>query len=358
MVIRDYHKKPKSLCPRCGSPMTENKDEDGNLIGKTCPACHFSTFTAAATLRFKEEEEIIKAPELMMYNVLGDSLVKTDKLESDNVVLILDRKKNTIWIWKGKNSSPRTYYTAGTQATKLKTTEKIYGAKIQNVQEGEEPASFLEIMGKHAEEKTGVTFYRIEEGTLVKISEAVFTTGDAYIVDAIKTIYVWIGQNASVDEKFTGAQVATMIDAARSGEPKIITIDQGSETKEFKETIGVMKLVDKNVAESILTHYEKPLEEPVMYRISSEEYDTINDIQYIQVPLSKDSLDAEDVFLIDDKTNNKIYIWVGKDSNVKEKVVGGQIARKFDVERAGVQDSIFVEQDSEPEELKNILGME
>jgi hypothetical protein len=203
-----------------------------------------------------------------------------------------------------------------------------------------------------------MTVYRIEKGQPKKIDQAVFTSGDSYIVDFIDTIYVWIGKDATVDEKFTGAHVASMLDAVRSGTPKIITVDQGSEPLDFKAKVGIIKVVDQDAAESLLSHYEKPIEEPMMFRVSSEEYETINDIQYVQVPLSKDSLDSEDVFLIDDRNNDKCYIWIGKDASVKEKVVAGRISRMFDAERAGAQYEIFVEEGSEPAELKQILGME
>ncbi|MFX1451049.1 MAG: hypothetical protein ACFFCM_09415 [Promethearchaeota archaeon] len=363
MVIRDFRKKPKSLCPRCATPMVENKDEDGNITSKTCPACKFSTLAGPKkALKFKEEVETKKVEELKMYKLVGDGVEITYKLESDDVVLVLDRKDNNIWVWKGKNASPRSYYAAGTQATKLKTAERMYGAKIQNIEEGNEPIVFIDLVGEGTGEPSavasGMTIYRIVAGDLKKIDEAVFTSGDAYIVDFIDTIYVWIGKNASVDEKFTGAHVATMIDAVRSGTPKIITVDQGSEPLDFKAKVGIIKVVEKDVAESMLSHYEKPLVEPILYRVSSEEYETINDIQYIQVPLSKDSLDSEDVFLLDDRNNEKCYVWVGKDANVREKVVAGKIARKFDVERAGVQYEIFVEEGDEPEDFKKILGME
>ncbi|HUX98167.1 MAG TPA: hypothetical protein VMV49_01315, partial [Candidatus Deferrimicrobium sp.] len=112
-----------------------------------------------------------------------------------------------------------------------------------------------------------------------------------------------------------------------------------------------------NVAETLLKKVEKEVYEPVLYRISSEEFETINDIIFKQVPCKQDSLDSEDVFLLDDQTNNKTYIWIGAKANVKEKVVAGQIARKFEVERAGVQEEIFVEEGNEPEEFKDILGM-
>ncbi len=116
-----------------------------------------------------------------------------------------------------------------------------------------------------------------------------------------------------------------------------------------------MRIVDADLAKSILKKLEKETHPNVMYRVSSEEYDTLEDIQFIQVPLSKKSLDSEDVFLID--TYDKVYIWQGKNCSVREKVVGGRLARKFDVERVGAQEEIFVEEGNEPDELKELLGL-
>ncbi|MHA1144262.1 MAG: hypothetical protein ACTSRW_05950 [Candidatus Helarchaeota archaeon] len=358
-------KKPRSLCPRCGSPMMVITNDEGKEVGKRCPACHYTTGTSSTTLKFRDTVEAPRPekdkPEIEIFNVLGaDSIEPARKLDSNQVALILDRKGMNIWIWKGKNASPRRAYDAGTQATRMKSKEKMYRAHIKNTEEGEEPPDFPKIPEQSVSDTTSktVNFYRLEKGELKKIDKAVFTTGDVYIADKGDTIYIWIGKNASVDEKFSGAHIATMIDSQRGGEPKIITVEQGQETKEFRKAVGTLRIVDKDVAESILTHYEKPITKPVLYRVSSEEYDSLEEIQYVQVPLSKDSLDGEDVFLLDDMQNDNTYIWVGKGANVKEKVVAGRIARAFDVERAGVQNEIFVYEGEEPEEFKKILGME
>ena len=71
-----------------------------------------------------------------------------------------------------------------------------------------------------------------------------------------------------------------------------------------------------------------------------------------------DSFNPEDVFILDDRQNDNTYIWVGKDASVKEKVVGGRFARAFDVERAGVQNEIFVYEGEETAEFKKLLGSE
>ena len=364
MVYRDFHKKPRSLCPRCGSPMMSEIDEEGNEKYKKCPTCGFvQSSSKQPVLKFKDTVDAplpeSKRPKIVIYDVLETGISQTTELNSNNTCLVLDRENKIIWVWKGKNASPRLAYNAGTQATRLKSSEKIYGAKIETIEEGSEPSNFPKKVGEKAAAAaaSGSNFYRIEKGELKKIEKAVFTTGDAYVVDKGNIIYIWIGKEASVDEKFTGAHIATMIDSQRSGEPKIITIDQGQETKEFKTACGGLKIVDKDVAESILSHYEKPYMKPVLFRVSSEEYDNIEDVEYIQVPLSKDSLDAEDVFILDDAGNDTCYIWIGGSANVKERVVARKIAMKFEDERAGAQKEVFIEQGDEPEEFKNTLGM-
>ncbi|MGQ9721216.1 MAG: hypothetical protein ACUVXA_07845 [Candidatus Jordarchaeum sp.] len=197
--------------------------------------------------------------------------------------------------------------------------------------------------------------YMIREGDYEQIEQPVFSTGDTYVVDAGNRIWIWLGSKTTVDEKFAGAFISDLLDKERRGHPDVETVDEGQEPIEFRRAVGGMRIVDKDLAKSILKKVEKKTLPTVMYRVSGEEFKTLEDVQFIQVPLSKDSLDSEDVFLID--TYKKVYIWQGKNCSVREKVVGGRLARKFDAERVGVQEEIFVEEGDEPAELKKLLGM-
>ena len=87
--------------------------------------------------------------------------------------------------------------------------------------------------------------------------------------------------------------------------------------------------------------------------IRTFEFETLDDIKFVQVPLKRSSLDSEDVFLLD--TFDIVYIWQGSQASVREKVVGGRVARKFDAERVGYQREIFVEEGDEPEEFAKLL---
>ncbi len=324
-------------------------------------------------IRFEDTDQTkSKEAKAKIFQVLPSGLSSASSLESDSVYLVADPSKNTIWLWKGKSARPGDVYNAGTAATKLKAAEKIYSAKLVRVEEGDEPPEFPEIgamskeMVSEAKEALDIklpeegqhNIYLINKGELEKIPKPVFTTGDSYLIDAGDKIWVWIGAEASVDEKFSAAHLSTVIDVARRGKPKITTVDQGKEPKDLRVELGGLKIVDKDLAETLLKHVEKEVWDPVLYRISSEEVDTIEDIVYMQVPCNKDSLDSEDVFLLDDRTNNRTYIWIGSKATTREKVRGGQVARKFEVERAGVQEEIFVDEGEEPEEFKRLLKMD
>ncbi len=195
--------------------------------------------------------------------------------------------------------------------------------------------------------------YLIDQGNLKEIKKSIFSAGDVYLLDDENTIYVWIGNKCSVDEKTTGAAQARTLDQQRGGAAKIITVDQLQETKEFMKAIsslGAMKIVEKNYAKTLLKdvttgdwagfHEWKN----VLYRVSSEEFEDINAMKMIQVPFKKESLVSEDCFVAD--LGNKVYIWQGKTSSVKERVKAGQWARAIDADRAGLQqETIFEEGD-------------
>ncbi len=195
--------------------------------------------------------------------------------------------------------------------------------------------------------------YLVDQGNLKEIKKLIFSSGDVYLLDDEKTIYVWIGNKCSVDEKTAGAAQARTLDQQRGGAAKIITVDQGQESREFMKAInplGAMKIVEKNYAKTLLidvttgdfagfTEWKN-----ILYRVSSEEFEDINAMKMIQIPFKKESLDSEDCFVAD--LGTKVYIWQGKTSSVKERVKAGQWARAIDVDRAGLQqETIFEEGD-------------
>lgn len=200
--------------------------------------------------------------------------------------------------------------------------------------------------------------YMINQGQLQEVNKPIFSTGDVYLIDDDKTIYVWIGAKCSVDEKTVGAAEARTLDQQRGGAAKIITVDQNHESSDFMTAInkmGTMKIVEKNLAKTMLKDvvtgdYAQFAEHiNVLYRISSEEFEGINSMKMVQVPYKKESLDTEDSYVLD--LGNKVYIWQGKACNVKEKVKAGQWARQIDADRAGSQNETIFEEGDDAEFL-------
>ncbi|NHI92383.1 MAG: hypothetical protein EAX96_07750 [Candidatus Lokiarchaeota archaeon] len=161
MVIRDFHKKPRSLCPRCGGPMIEEKDEEsGQIKFKKCPACGYITGSGEPSepvgIKFRMDEKIEdKKEKILIFHQKGDNIIKATNLDSDTVALVADKNQNIIFVWKGKFTSPGERYRAGTAATRLKSSERMYGAQTIMVDEGEEPKNFPDLKGaaKETEEK-------------------------------------------------------------------------------------------------------------------------------------------------------------------------------------------------------------
>jgi len=366
----------RKLCPRCGSPLMEE--------GEGIYRCHLCGYLKGGeghrpVIKFAEPEAVKKVKETKIYRVTPSGMTLASELEKAGVYVIADTDNNIIWIWRGAACKPKEAYDAGTAATKVKTSEKMYSAKLIYIDDGKEPPEFPLKAGKarieQEEELAGAAealsietpaegetnIYLIDQGQLKKIDQPVFTSGDTYLIDAGNQIWIWIGEGSSVDEKFSAAHISTIIDASRGGSPKVTTIEQGNEPENLRIVLGALgglKIVEANVADTLLKKVEKPIYEPVLYHIKSEDFETINDIIYKQVPLTKESLDSGDTYILDDRPHEKIYIWVGSGSNAKEKFVGMQIAKKFDEERAGVQQVIIVDDGDEPPEFKEILGID
>ncbi len=207
--------------------------------------------------------------------------------------------------------------------------------------------------------------YIVWKGDLKRVNKPIFSTGDAFVLDNDKTIYIWLGIYCSVDEKGAAAIQSQKLDKDRAGASKIVTIDQGSETPDFLEAVnqlgGSMRLVEKNFIGSMLkdvdtgawaghmTHIN------ALYRVSSEEFEgDLNAMKFLQVPFEKGSLDGEDVFIAD--LGDEILVWVGAGSNAKEKVMAGKWARQFDVERAGFQKITYYNEGEDAEFVDKCWG--
>nr|MDO8113765.1 hypothetical protein [Candidatus Sigynarchaeota archaeon] len=192
--------------------------------------------------------------------------------------------------------------------------------------------------------------YIVWKGELKLMDKAVFSNGDSYVLDNNTIVFIWVGQNSSADEKEAAAVEAHRIEQDRHA--KVITIDQGQESDAFfkaLEPLGSFRLVEKNLVGSMLKDVETGSwaghveHVNALYRVSSEDFEgDINKMKFVQVPFEKSSLDSGNVYIAD--VGDEILVWVGRGSNVKERMMAGRWAYKFDAERAGAQPILYFDE--------------
>lgn len=190
--------------------------------------------------------------------------------------------------------------------------------------------------------------YHVQKGQLVRVPKEYFKefgTGDVYLIDTGAIIYLWVGKKSTIDEKFIGAVTSVWKDQDRKGAAKLVTVDEGDESKAFLDLFdGKIKVTNQDT-EGILKRVALKQREFKLFRIHIEE-----DLHlYYEVPREKESLTSDDVFILD--TYKQIYVWRGKDSTAFERWEGAKISEHYDAERAGYQETIIVEEGEEPEEF-------
>ena len=189
------------------------------------------------------------------------------------------------------------------------------------------------------------TVYHVQKGRLVRMPDpGAFGRGDCYLVDSGMKIYLWIGPKSSADEKFLTAASAVMRDTAREGKADIDRLEGGNEPEEFKALFDDFQLTDEDT-EGLLKKVHLETHEYKLWRVHREGDETY----FAEVPVNKDSLKTDDVFLLD--TWDDIFVWRGKGASSREKFDGTILARRYDAERAGIQEIELIEEGDEPEEF-------
>jgi hypothetical protein len=82
--------------------------------------------------------------EMKVWIIANDEVqpVDVEALETDHCYIIPIEDKKKIYVWAGSQCPKMKLYKAGTLATKLKSTERLYGFEINNIEQGSEPEDF------------------------------------------------------------------------------------------------------------------------------------------------------------------------------------------------------------------------
>jgi hypothetical protein len=126
--------------------------------------------------------------------------------------------------------------------------------------------------------------------------------GDAFVLDAVSTIYTWYGNNCSPHERFAAAEMAQKLSLSRPVMPKIITDVHNDNS--FWDLLGGKGPI--NDADEFNDDQVPTSHEPQMYVLTDKNVV----MNLIEVPVSKNNLVSDDVCIID--SGATVYVWIGK----------------------------------------------
>lgn len=194
-----------------------------------------------------------------------------------------------------------------------------------------------------------MSVFHIVGNELIPITEPYqFLNGDVYVIETESILWIWLGSKSFADEKFIGSWGAKKIEN-QNKELKIETINQGLEPEEFKEQIDfeVVEGDTLGFLKSIDIKYEKD------FRLLQIKEDDKGDIIVSELPVEHKHFQSDDAFVLD--AFNILYIWIGKDSQVKEKYEAGRITRQLEVERKRAPIIYVIEEENEPDGFRELI---
>ncbi|MFW9852860.1 MAG: hypothetical protein ACFFDS_07955 [Candidatus Thorarchaeota archaeon] len=191
--------------------------------------------------------------------------------------------------------------------------------------------------------------YRIIEGDLSLLKEPFrFLKGDVYVIEAEKTLWIWLGSKSFVDDKFVGVWGAKVLQE-QNKDLKIKTVNENEEPADFKNLVK-FEVIEGDTPR-LLKKVEKRFEKD--YRLLRIKQDKNGEITTSEIPIDYSGFDSNDAFVLD--AFNEIYVWLGKDSQVKEKYEAGKITRALEVERKRIPIVYVIEQEDEPAGFRDLV---
>ena len=191
--------------------------------------------------------------------------------------------------------------------------------------------------------------YHVSKRDLITIKEPYkFLNGDVYVVETDTEMWIWLGSKSYVDDKTVGAWMARILEQ-KNQDLKIKTILEKEEPTKFTEIID-FEVVEGDTP-GFLKHLEKQIQKDL--RLLQLREDDKGDVDIIDLPIGYQYFKSDDAFLLD--AQKDIYIWIGKDSQIKEKYEAGRISRKLETERKFAPLVYVIEEENEPEGFRNMV---
>lgn len=166
------------------------------------------------------------------------------------------------------------------------------------------------------------------------ISWSRMNNGDVFILIAPKHIYIWTGKTANRFERLAAVHIANELKNSELAcfHLSVVILDDGQEDSQLSDAENVefnrllpLELKDdqiKSAEEFDWTSDEKfeTDERKFVHLYQCHESDGNIDIKSVKDgPLTRDDLNSNDTFIVDNGANGEIWVWVGREASPKER---------------------------------------
>jgi len=229
------------------------------------------------------------------------------------------------------------------------TNMALFGTDVEK--EIKKHAAQGEPAWKTAGKTPGVQVWRVEKFQIKEWPHdkyGQFYDGDSYIVlytykkedKILYDVHFWLGQYTSQDEAGTAAYKTVELDDYLGGLPVQYREVMGFESEKFLHLFPKI-IIQHGGVDSGFKHVEAEKYRQRLLHIKG----TIKQTVVREVPLTHESLNSGDVFILD--AGMKLYQFQGRGSSGGEKAKAGQIARGIDDERGSKVEVIVLEEENE-----------
>eukprot|EP01119_Soliformovum_irregulare_P003985 TRINITY_DN15002_c0_g1_i1.p1 TRINITY_DN15002_c0_g1~~TRINITY_DN15002_c0_g1_i1.p1 ORF type:complete len:373 (-),score=136.12 TRINITY_DN15002_c0_g1_i1:42-1160(-) len=213
-----------------------------------------------------------------------------------------------------------------------------------------EAAANKEPAWEKAGQAVGLQIWRIEKFRVKSVPKpdyGSFYTGDSYIVlntykkpntnALLWDVHFWLGTATTQDEAGTAAYKTVELDDKLGGAPIQHREVQGYESALFLSYFKNQIRILEGGVDSGFNHVKPEEYKPRLLHLKGKKR-----VRVTQVPMSHDSLNSGDVFILD--TGMVLYQWNGSKAGPQEKMKGAQLSRAIDDERRGLPKVVVLEE--------------